>query len=305
MISAKEEILAGLALPAAAIQPKYFYDPLGSKLFEAITELPEYYPTRTERAIFEAHACDMARATGTGVTLIDLGAGNCEKAERLFGALQPAQYAALDVSVEFLNSALHKLRLRHPQMDMLAHATDFSTRLTLPAQVRSGRRLFFYPGSSIGNFTPDEARVLLSQMRALCDGEGGVLIGVDLVKGTAVLDAAYDDALGVTAAFNLNMLRHVNAIAGTDFNVAQWRHVGFYNDAASRIEMHLEARSALTVRWQGGERAFARGERILTEYSYKYRVEDFDALLASSGFQGMRAWTDPARLFAVCHARSA
>ncbi len=300
----REEILAGLRATPSVIAPKYFYDALGSRLFEAITELPEYYPTRTENAILETHAGEIARVAGTDRTLIDLGAGNCEKAARLFGALRPAQYAALDVSLEFLEAAVARLRPRHPSIRMLAVGTDFSARLQLPPEVASARRLFFYPGSSIGNFTPDQAVGLLAQMRALCDADGGLLIGIDLVKPTDVLEAAYDDALGVTAAFNLNVLRRANALAGTDFDPLDWRHVALYATTESRIEMHLEARRALVVRWDGGERRYAAGERILTEYSYKYRLDTFEALLARAGFQGMRAWTDARGWFAVCHARA-
>lgn len=307
-MNSSAEIHAGLARPAAEIAPKYFYDALGCKLFEAITVLDEYYPTRTEREIFAAQAADMARACGQGSVLIDLGAGNCEKAAGLFPALRPAQYVALDVSVEFVTAAVAGLREHFPALPMLAAQADFSQGLSLPEGLAAAPRLFFYPGSSIGNFPPDEAVALLARMRALCVASGqpggGVLVGIDLVKSKALLDAAYDDALGVTAAFNLNVLRHLNALAGTDFNVSDWKHVAFYAPGEARIEMHLEARRALTVRWPGGERRFAAGERILTEYSYKYTLEGFEALLARAGLRGMRAWTDARGWFAVCHAKA-
>jgi len=300
----REEILVGLRSTPAVIAPKFFYDSLGCKLFEAITALPEYYPTRTERGIFERHAGEIAAAAGQHPVLIDLGAGNCEKAAGLFDSLRPAQYVALDVSDDFLAAAVARLRERHPGLPMLAAHADFSRGLELPPGIAAGPRLFFYPGSSIGNFPPDEAVVLLARMRELAGAAGGVLIGVDLVKSKPVLDAAYDDALGVTAAFNLNVLRHLNALAGTDFDVSDWRHVAFYAAAESRIEMHLEARRALSVRWAGGERNFAPGERILTEYSYKYTLEGLETLLARAGFGDMRAWTDARDWFAVCLARA-
>jgi dimethylhistidine N-methyltransferase len=170
--------------------------------------------------------------------------------------------------------------------------------------VRPEKRLFFYPGSSIGNFSPDQARAFLRRARAQCDNDGGLLIGIDLVKDSATLDAAYDDALGVTAAFNLNLLRHVNRLAGADFDVRQWRHRGYYNAAAGRVEMHLAAREPLTVAWYGGARRFAAGESIHTENSYKYRPAAALGLLEQSGFLANKVWTDPAGWFAVIHARA-
>jgi dimethylhistidine N-methyltransferase len=297
------EISAGLLAPDAHTSPKYLYDGLGSKLFEAICELPEYYPTRTEAGIFAAHGADMARDIGTGTALIDLGAGNCAKAASLFPLLQPAQYVPVDISRDFLIDSVTRLQQRFPQIDMTPLGLDFSSGFALPDSVRHRRRLFFYPGSSIGNFSPEQAKEFLRGLHANAGDDGGLLIGVDLIKDGAVLDAAYDDAIGVTAAFNLNMLRHVNHLIGADFEVRQWRHHAFFNQERSRIEMHLEAREALTVRWQGGERRFAQGERIHTEDSYKYTKQSFVGLLEQSGFATTRVWTDPANWFAVIHAR--
>ena len=298
------ELNAGLLAADAAISPKFLYDALGSKLFEAICELPEYYPTRIEAAIMERHGADIARVVGPGATLIDLGAGNCAKAASLFPLLHPAQYVALDISVEFLRDAIERLRQRFAHIEMTGLGLDFSQRLELPGVVRPEKRLFFYPGSSIGNFTPAEARAFLGRLRAQCDADGGLLIGIDLVKDKAILDAAYDDELGVTAAFNLNLLRHVNRLVGADFQVPQWRHLGFFNQAESRIEMHLEARQALSVTWQGGTRRFAAGERIHTENSYKYRQPAIAGLLEQSGFQAVKVWTDPQQWFALVYARA-
>ena len=298
------EISAGLLATDANTSPKYLYDGLGSKLFEAICELPEYYPTRTEAGIFAAHGEDMARDIGTGTSLIDLGAGNCAKAASLFPLLRPDQYVPVDISRDFLIESVTRLQQRFPEIDMTPLGLDFSSGFALPDSVRQRRRLFFYPGSSIGNFSPEQAKVFLRGLRANAGDDGGLLIGVDLVKDGAVLDAAYDDAIGVTAAFNLNMLRHVNHLIGADFDVRQWRHHAFFNAAESRIEMHLEARDALTVRWQGGERRFARGERIHTEDSYKYPRQSFVGLLEQAGFATNRVWTDAANWFAVVHARA-
>lgn len=298
------ELQAGLAGATATLSPKFLYDALGSKLFEAICELPEYYPTRTEAAIFADHGIDIARSVGPGGTLIDLGAGNCAKAASLFPLLRPAQYVAVDISFDFLREALERLRQRFPHIDMTGLGLDFSSTLDLPCEVSPEKRLFFYPGSSIGNFTPDQALAFLRRLRASCGVDGGVLIGIDLVKDSAVLDAAYDDALGVTAAFNLNLLQHVNRLAGADFHVRDWQHRGFYNAADSRIEMHLEARRPVLVHWEGGERRFQAGERIHTENSYKYRKDAALALLEQAGFAVAQLWTDPANWFAVIHARA-
>jgi dimethylhistidine N-methyltransferase len=299
-----EELGSALLADEVAISPKFFYDALGSKLFEAICELPEYYPTRIEAAIVERHSEEIARAIGPAVTLIDLGAGNCAKAATLFPLLHPAQYVAVDISHDFLHDAIERLRQRFPHIEMTALGLDFSQRLALPGVVRRDRRLFFYPGSSIGNFTPDQARAFLRRARAQCDQDGGLLIGIDLVKDAAVLNAAYDDELGVTAAFNLNLLRHVNRLIGADFNLAQWRHVAFFNVSESRVEMHLEAREALTVSWRGGVRAFRAGERIHTENSYKYRPQSIAGLLEQSGFGTVSMWTDPQQWFALVYARA-
>ena len=299
------EISAGLLAPQASVSPKYFYDSLGSKLFEAITELPEYYPTRTEAAIFARHAADMATHTGPGMTLLDLGAGNCAKAASLFPLLQPAHYVPIDISRDFLNGAVERLRNRFPQIEMTPLALDLSGPFALPPEVGAERRQFFYPGSSIGNFTPHEAIRFLRHVRENTGSDGGLLIGVDLVKDHAVLNAAYDDPIGVTGAFNLNMLRHLNHLAGANFDVTLWRHVAFFNAEESRIEMHLEALAAHTVRWSGGEREFSRGERIHTENSYKYTIEGFKALLSEAGFRVDGVWTDAAQWFAVMHARVA
>jgi dimethylhistidine N-methyltransferase len=304
----KQELAQGLLAAHAYTSPKYLYDALGSVLFEAICELPEYYPTRTEAAIFTRHMPDIAHTIGAGSTLIDLGAGNCAKAARLFPTLHPVQYVPIDISADHLNESVKRLQQRFPHIEMTALGLDFSGQWQLPDQVRSDKRLFFYPGSSIGNFTPEQAQDFLRQLRqAACVGgrtDGGILIGVDLVKQAAILDAAYDDALGVTAAFNLNMLRHLNRVLGSNFDVRQWQHLAFFNAQLGRIEMHLQARCALTVSWPGGQRHFAQGEKIHTENSYKYTIPSFLHLLEQAGFGRARYWTDPQNWFAVIYAKA-
>ena len=301
----RAELDAGLRAREACISPKFLYDALGSKLFEAICELPEYYPTRTEALIFERHGAEIARAVGHGSTLIDLGAGNCAKAARLFPLLHPAQYVPVDISADFLQDAVERLRQRFRHIEMNALGMDFSGGdWQLPDIVRRERRLFFYPGSSIGNFAPDEALAFLRRVRAQCGPDGGILIGIDLAKDRAVLDAAYDDALGVTAAFNLNVLRHANRLLGADFDIRAWRHQGFYNERMGRVEMHLEARSTQLVSWQGACRRFEAGECIHTENSYKYRPAAAVELLERAGFAASGIWTDARAWFAVIHARA-
>lgn len=300
----RAELSAGLLAAHAHISPKYLYDALGSKLFAAICELPEYYPTRTEAAIFDLHLRDIAHAAGKGATLIDLGAGNCEKAARLFPALQPAHYVPVDISVEYLRDAVGSLSLRYPAMTICGVGMDFSVSLDLPETVHRANRLFFYPGSSIGNFTPEQAAAFLARVRGACHEQGSLLIGVDLVKDVEILHAAYDDAIGLTAAFNLNLLQHLNDLLDADFAPRDWRHRCHFNRDESRIEMHLEAVRDVTVAWDAGERRFARGESIHTENSYKYTREKFLQLLERTGFGHVHAWTDPDKWFMVCHAHA-
>ncbi len=294
----RQELADGLSAESAHIPPKFFYDKLGSRLFAAITELEAYYPTRTEASIFAARAGEIAAATGTGCTLVDLGAGNCAKAASLFPALRPARYVAVDISVDFLVESLDYLQFRHPGMDITGLGCDFSSQLELPPEIGPGPRLLFYPGSSIGNFSPVQAVAFLRQVHAASQG-GSLLIGFDLVKAPATLDTAYDDELGVTAAFNLNLLNVVNRELGADFRVADFRHIAFFNAAESRIEMHLEARHDVTVRWPGHERRLIAGQRIHTENSYKYTVDGARQLLLAAGFRDMHCWTDERDWFAL------
>jgi len=298
------ELAAGLLLDAASVSPKYFYNALGSRLFEAITDLDEYYPTRTEALIFQAAQAQIAQSLAqddlTRPCLIDLGAGNCAKALALMACLEPRQYVPVDISTEFLKEAAARVQHRFAALDIVAVGMDFSASLALPEAVQAQDRVFFYPGSSLGNFQPAQALAFLRRITDPAQGRGrGLLLGIDLVKDTATLEAAYDDALGVTAAFNKNLLRHANALLGADFDVRQWRHVALFNAAQSRIEMHLEALGELTVRWPGQSRRFMKGERIHTESSYKYTVEGMTALLRQAGFRHVRHWNDPQDWFAV------
>ena len=300
----RTELQKGLLADKATTSPKYLYDALGSRLFEAITELPEYYPTRVEASIFEQFLPEIAETAGIGHTFIDLGASNCEKAARMFVVLQPNQYVAVDISVDFLKQSLTSLQRQNPDLPMLGLGMDFSSSLDLPVEVGAESRLFFYPGSSIGNFTPADAVLFLKQIHTACHGNGGLLIGVDLVKDHKVLQAAYDDALGVTAAFNRNMLLHINKLLGSDFNITQWQHRALFNAEQSRIEMHLDAKENLTVSWPGGARKFAKNEGIHTENSYKYTVDSFTQLLKIAGFTAVQPWQDAENQFCVFWAKA-
>lgn len=294
-------LAAALRARPAAIPPKYFYDPLGCALYGAICELTEYYPTRTERAIFDAHRVDIANAIGTGAQLVDLGAGDGGKAEAWLPFLVPARYLAVDIAGNAIERTLARLASQFPAIEMRGIVTDFTAGLELGGALGAGPAVFFYPGSSIGNFTPDEAVAFLRRIERLCAGRpaSGLLIGVDTKKDKARLDAAYDDALGVTALFNRNVLLHVNRVLGSDFDPAGFAHRAFYDEAAGRIEMHLEAHSRQAVTIDGETRVFAPGERIHTENSYKYAPDEFEALLACAGFATVRRWQDPAGDFAV------
>ena len=298
------DITQGLLRDEATISPKYFYDQKGSELFAAITQVPEYYPTRTEQALMAQHGADIARAIGQGGAVIEPGAGNCDKARALCRLLRPFYFVGVDISADYLQEGVARLRADLPGLDARAVGGDITRGIALPPDIPKARRLVFYPGSSIGNFDPPQAVELLAHMRELAGDEGGLLIGIDLPKDIDVLEAAYDDAAGVTAAFNRNVLVHVNRLIDADFDPAQWEHRAFFNTEASRIEMHLEARTPQRVRWAGGGRDFAAGERIHTENSYKYTVRAFARLLQQAGFSRAHDWTDDRGWYAMVHAQA-
>ena len=289
----------GLMAPNAWLSPKFFYDETGSKLFEAITRLPEYYLTRTEKTIFEQARSALVDLIGTGPVMIDLGAGNCEKAEQLFKDLRPSHYVAIDVASDFLAATLNRIRADYPALPVHQVDGDFTHGLTLPADIPGDQRLVFFPGSTIGNFDPVAAAELLREVARLAGPTGRCLIGIDLLKPTEILEAAYNDAQGITAEFNLNMLRVVNAVAKADFDLSQWKHRAFFNVAKKRIEMHLESTSDQWVHWCGGKRLFQRGERIHTENSYKFTLAEFESLLQTAGLKQRSVFTDTQKWFAL------
>ncbi len=301
---ADAHVLAALADKPATMPPKLFYDKLGSTLFTAICELDEYYPTRTEAAIFAAHGKAIGEALPRGFQMVDLGAGDCRKAAGLFADLRPAGYVAVDISGEFLEQAVGTLSQANPDLPMRALARDFTHEWTLPDELRDAGLLYFYPGSSIGNFDATEAVQFLQRLPRSRAGHTDLLIGFDRVKARSVLEAAYDDALGVTGAFNRNALLVANQTLGTDFQLPNWQHRAFFNEKLKRIEMHLVAQQACVVTWAGGQREFAAGESIHTESSHKYDVDAFTGLLDAAGFEVSGHWHDANEWYSVVLARA-
>lgn len=290
-----DEVIAGLTSIPKSIGPKWFYDKLGSKLFEAICELPEYYPTRTENDIFRHHAQAMTHRAGRDRVLVELGSGSGEKVRALLPHLGARAYVAVDISRDALTSATASLAEELPALPIYAVCDDFSTDFEVPATIPEARRLYFYPGSSIGNFSHDAAVALLSPLARKGDG---LLIGVDLLKDQAILQRAYDDSIGVTAAFNVNLLARINRELGADFDLPRFRHVALFDPEASRIEMHLESLVEQQVRVGTHAFRFAAGERLHTENSHKFTVEGFSMLAARAGWKLAEVWTDESRWFA-------
>ncbi len=293
------EVLAGFQRPAKTLSPKYFYDERGSQLFEAITRTQAYYPTRTECAILRHHGDAMAEAVGRESVLIELGSGNSEKIRLLLEALRPHLYMPIDISRDFLRASAESLAAAYPWLEVHGVCLDFTQPFELPLPLTDRRRFAFYPGSSIGNFAPPQAQRLLANVRTVVGDDGGLLIGVDLQKDEAVLNAAYNDPEGWTAAFNRNALAHLNQLFDSNFDLNLFEHVAFYNAAAGRIEMHLEARCRHQVHLAGETIHFEKGERIHTENSYKYTQAGFAALAEAAGFHIAERWLDKRHYFAV------
>ncbi len=295
-----EEVRAGLDKPQKELSPKFFYDAHGCELFDAICSLPEYYPTRAELSIMRKHAAPMARMLGRDCTLIEIGCGNSAKTRALLKELEPRVFVAVDIAQAQLEASCNALADSFPHMRVVAVRADFARDFDLPTvELGTGRRTLYFPGSTIGNFTPSEARDFLQRWAPLLGAGGGALIGVDLEKDPAVLNAAYNDAQGITAEFNLNVLRNINRELNADFDLAAFRHVARYCAAEGRIEMHLESLKAQRVRLAGHELEFRAGETIHTENSYKYEIAKFQALAQAAGFESRANWTDDDHLFSV------
>jgi L-histidine Nalpha-methyltransferase len=295
----RTEVLDGLTQTPKRISPKYFYDQRGSELFDAITELPEYYPTRTELGILQDKGEAIAQFLGDDCMLVELGSGSSRKIRTLLDALEPAAYVPLDISRDHLLSAAKALAADYPDLEVHAACTDYSGDFQLPELPEHLPRAAFFPGSSIGNFEPDDASQLLARLGRHLGENGKLLIGVDLKKHNHILHAAYNDTRQVTAAFNLNLLERMNRELDADFDVELFHHQAYFNDDAGRIEMHLMSDVDQTVHVAGAEVGFTAGETLHTESSYKYSIEEFHALAEAGGFVADKVWTDEQQLFSV------
>jgi dimethylhistidine N-methyltransferase len=294
-------VLDGLAQPQKQIHPKYFYDAIGCKLFESICGLPEYYPTRTELAIMRSDAGEMAHTLGAGCAVIEIGCGNSEKTRLLLKALRPVEFVPIDIAREQLEISCNMLAQSFPGMSIVAVRADFARPVDLPlANLRRGcRRILYFPGSTIGNFKPDEAHQFLRRWAPMLRPGGGALIGVDLEKDPALLNAAYNDTQGVTAAFNLNVLSRLNRELGANFDVHAFHHRALHCVDPGRVEMHLVSKHNQEVSINGRTFTFRADETIHTESSYKYSLSEFQDLGRGAGFEPVQYWTDADNLFSV------
>jgi dimethylhistidine N-methyltransferase len=303
--SFRDAVLCGLSRPRKSIPCKFFYDARGSWLFEEICRLPEYYPTRTEIAIIEENSTDIAAQMGPYCRLIEFGSGASQKVRILLHALdRPAAYVPVDISREHLRDAAIGLAEDFPTVPVIAVCADYTRPFPLPPLPGAvGKRVGFFPGSTIGNFEPDAAAGFLANYARILGPGGEMLIGVDLKKDPEILDAAYNDRAGVTAAFNLNLLERINRELEGDLDIDRFEHVAFYNPPEGRVEIYIRSLADQKARIAGRCFHFAAGELVHTEYSYKYSVEEFRALAARAGFRPIDTWTDAADLFSVHYFR--
>lgn len=297
----RDDVWAGLAQPQKTLPCKYFYDARGSALFEAICEVPEYYPTRTELSIMESHAAAMAERLGPRCLLVEYGSGSSRKTRLLLDRLRdPAGYVPIDISAAALADSTRALAASYPSLEVLPVCADYTAPFDVPQpRATAERRGVYFPGSTIGNFTPPQAQRFLARMARVAGPSGVLLVGVDLRKDRATLERAYDDAAGVTAEFNRNLLVRINRELAGDFDLARFAHHARWDEAAGRVEMHLVALADQRVRVAGRPFEFTAGETIHTENSYKYDAAHFATLAAGVGLAVREVWTDPARRFSV------
>jgi L-histidine Nalpha-methyltransferase len=294
------DVLDGLRARPRAIPSKYFYDARGSALFEQITELPEYYPTVTELGILDDALPELARRVGPGAAIIEYGSGSGIKTRRLLRALdKPASYTPIEISAAALDESVAALRAELPGLQLLPVCADYTAAPPLPDALRAHRRVVFFPGSTLGNFTTPQSIAFLRQIHDQIAPDGALILGLDLKKDPALLHAAYNDAQGTTAAFNLNLLARLNVELGADFALDQWHHYAAYSPTQSRVEMYLIAACAQTVTIDGHRFEFEEGEPILTEYSHKYTRAELARLAAEANLRLVHTWTDPASLFSL------
>lgn len=296
-----EDVIAGLSRPRKTLPPKYFYDARGCGLFEAICELPEYYLTRAETALMRERSGEMARHLGPGCAVIEYGSGSGHKTRILLEAVTPAAYVAIDIAREQLSLTAAGIARDFPRLAVIAVCADYSRPIAMPRieALEAARRVVYFPGSTIGNLTPAEAAIFLRGAGQLAGAGGALLIGVDLKKDASRLNAAYNDARGVTAEFNLNLLARINRELGADFDSSAFRHRAFYDERLGRIEMHLQSVKAQTVTIGGRSVRFRAGETVHTENSYKYSVREFQELGAAAGLMPVACWMDAEQLFSV------
>jgi dimethylhistidine N-methyltransferase len=299
IVDMREEVLAGLTADPKRLSPKYFYDERGSRLFEQITRLPEYYLTRTELALFDRHLDELAAVVGAGTCLVEYGSGSSLKIRRLLQQIKPAAYVPVDISSDHLQAQARALHRDHPWLDVYPTCADFTVAFPLPPPVLGLPRVGFFPGSSIGNFDPAGAVRFLGNARTTLGAGARLLVGVDRKKDRTVLEAAYDDATGVTADFNRNVLAHINRRLGADFPLSAFHHEASYDAAAGCIRIHLRCSRAVTVEVAGTPIHIAAGERIHTENSHKYHPDEFAELAHRGGFSVERWWTDARDWFAL------
>jgi probable methyltransferase len=296
----RTDVIQGLQRPIKELASKYFYDEVGSQLFDQICELPEYYPTRTEISIMEQNIQQIARTLGPRCMLIEYGSGSSTKTRQLLEQLQPAAYVPIDISRQHLLNAATELAQAYPTIEVLPVCADYTRTFVLPQPTAEiTRRIAYYPGSTIGNFEPHVAIRFLASIAQVCGRGGGLLIGVDLKKEYNVLHRAYNDSAGVTARFNMHLLERINLELDGDFKLDRFSHYAFYNPTLGRIEMHLESLQHQHVHLDNQTIPFKLGESIWTESSYKFTLEEFAQLASEAGFSVKQVWLDPQHLFSI------
>jgi len=296
-----EEILTGLQKPQKELPSKYFYDEHGSYLFNCICNLEEYYIPHTEKTIMDTHIDEMTALIGSNILLVEYGSGRSTKTKTLLTHLdKPSAYIPIDISREQLLQASEELSDEYPHVEILPVCADYTTKFKLPSPSENNQRIVVYfPGSSIGNFEPATAIRFLKQVADVCKPGGGLLIGVDLKKDSVILNDAYNDRRGITAAFNLNLLQRINRELGSDFDIKQFRHYAFYNSREGRIEMHLVSLTEQMIHLDSTSIPFRKGESIWTENSYKYSIDEFCEIASAAGFKVRHVWTDEKQWFSV------
>jgi dimethylhistidine N-methyltransferase len=297
------EIIAGLSASPKILSPKFFYDEIGSQLFDQICELPEYYPTRTEIGLLKEYGCEIAETVGQDSVLLELGSGSSTKIRLLLELLRPSTYIPIDISKAHLQASANTIGQSYPWLTVHAICADYSQPWELPYPVIGENVAVFFPGSSIGNFEPDRAIDLLKTVGDKVGAGVGLLIGVDLKKDANILNSAYNDAQGVTADFNKNMLSHINQTMSANFDLKGFVHQAFYNESKGRIEMHLVSQKDQSIQVAGETIEFTKGESLHTECSYKYSIAEFQALAAHAGLEPVKVWQDDNALFSIHYLR--